>query len=84
MEWSSKSNKIFDSTIINWSNLFFFFFFFSHNHEKKKNGFVQGSISEIISKGIVSIFLPHGVGHFIGIDVHDTYVSPSVRNSFLS
>ncbi len=34
-------------------------------------GFLMGSIDEILESGAVSMFMPHGVGHGLGIDVHD-------------
>jgi Xaa-Pro aminopeptidase len=34
-------------------------------------GLAKGSVEEIIEKGTHKPFLPHRVGHFIGLDVHD-------------
>jgi Xaa-Pro dipeptidase len=34
-------------------------------------GFVDLSEEEAVARGVTSTFLPHGVGHFIGLQVHD-------------
>jgi len=34
-------------------------------------GLLRGSIDELISSGAVALFFPHGLGHLIGITVHD-------------
>jgi Xaa-Pro dipeptidase len=34
-------------------------------------GFIDLPEEEIVARGITSTFLPHGVGHFIGLQVHD-------------
>ena len=34
-------------------------------------GFVDPPEDDIVARGISSTFLPHGVGHFIGLQVHD-------------
>ena len=34
-------------------------------------GLVTGDIDEMLEKRIGFIFMPHGMGHFIGLDVHD-------------
>jgi Xaa-Pro aminopeptidase len=34
-------------------------------------GLLRGEISELISSGAVAVFFPHGLGHLIGITVHD-------------
>ncbi|MFR9578132.1 MAG: aminopeptidase P family protein [Rikenellaceae bacterium] len=33
--------------------------------------FLRGSTDEILESGVVSLFMPHGVGHGLGLDVHD-------------
>ncbi len=34
-------------------------------------GFLHGSLEEIEASNAVSLFMPHGVGHGLGLDVHD-------------
>ncbi len=34
-------------------------------------GLLRGSMDEIMESGAVSLFMPHGVGHGLGLDVHD-------------
>lgn len=34
-------------------------------------GLIQGNIDEMIKLRIPAIFMPHGLGHFLGIDTHD-------------
>ncbi|RUO63445.1 Xaa-Pro dipeptidase Metallo peptidase. MEROPS family M24B [Pseudidiomarina planktonica] len=41
-------------------------------------GFVKGTAEEIYDKGYTSAFFPHGLGHFIGLQVHD--VGGHLRN----
>jgi len=45
------------------------------------NGFVKGSLSDLDENNISRIFLPHGVGHFVGLDVHDGYSTPTILQS---
>lgn len=40
--------------------------------EKLRDGnLVKGDIDEMIKAGINAVFQPHGLGHLIGLDVHD-------------
>lgn len=39
--------------------------------ELKKGNLVQGDVNEMLEAGIGAIFQPHGLGHFLGLDVHD-------------
>jgi Xaa-Pro dipeptidase len=39
--------------------------------ELKKGNVVQGEIDEMMEANIGAIFQPHGLGHFLGLDVHD-------------
>ena len=36
-----------------------------------KRGLMAGDIKEIVSAGAHALFMPHGLGHMIGLDVHD-------------
>jgi len=37
----------------------------------KKYNFLQGNVDEMIANHIGSLFMPHGLGHLLGIDTHD-------------
>jgi Xaa-Pro aminopeptidase len=34
-------------------------------------GLLRGSVDELVDSGAAGLFFPHGVGHLIGLDVHD-------------
>jgi Xaa-Pro aminopeptidase len=34
-------------------------------------GLVKGSVDALSEAGIDRVFMPHGLGHFLGLDVHD-------------
>lgn len=34
-------------------------------------GLVRGDVQEMVADGIAGLFMPHGLGHNIGLDVHD-------------
>ncbi len=34
-------------------------------------GILQGKISDILAQDVQALFFPHGVGHLLGLDVHD-------------
>lgn len=37
----------------------------------KALGLMKGDVAEAVSKGAHALFMPHGLGHMIGLDVHD-------------
>lgn len=39
--------------------------------EFKKIEILRGNIEEMLEKGVYGVFLPHGLGHMMGLDVHD-------------
>eukprot|EP00798_Chlamydomonas_sp_ICE-L_P013190 gene13190-19023_t len=40
-------------------------------HLKDNMGLVTGSIDELIAAKVDRVFMPHGLSHFLGLDVHD-------------
>lgn len=46
--------------------------------ELKKLGIVQGDIEAMMEARLGAIFMPHGLGHFLGCDVHDVHGYPEV------
>eukprot|EP00029_Vermamoeba_vermiformis_P011524 TRINITY_DN6352_c0_g1_i1.p1 TRINITY_DN6352_c0_g1~~TRINITY_DN6352_c0_g1_i1.p1 ORF type:complete len:525 (-),score=177.12 TRINITY_DN6352_c0_g1_i1:380-1954(-) len=43
-----------------------------------KAGFVHGEVEDLIANGVMRVFMPHGLGHFVGVDVHDPGVSANL------
>ncbi|XP_014238633.1 xaa-Pro dipeptidase isoform X4 [Trichogramma pretiosum] len=37
----------------------------------KKADLLQGDVEDMIRSGVHAVFQPHGLGHFLGLDVHD-------------
>lgn len=37
----------------------------------KNLGLLEGDVDEMVAFGVPGLFMPHGVGHMIGMDVHD-------------
>ncbi|XP_049826665.1 xaa-Pro dipeptidase isoform X2 [Aethina tumida] len=37
----------------------------------KKGGLLKGDVQEMLDAGLAATFQPHGLGHFMGLDVHD-------------
>ncbi|MDR9446361.1 MAG: aminopeptidase P family protein [Balneolaceae bacterium] len=36
-----------------------------------EGGYVKGSVEDLMAQNIFALFFPHGLGHFLGLDVHD-------------
>lgn len=36
-----------------------------------ERGILRGDVEEMVSQGVHALFMPHGLGHMIGLDVHD-------------
>jgi len=39
--------------------------------EFKRHGLLKGDVSDMMKHHIGAVFMPHGLGHFLGIDTHD-------------
>jgi len=52
----------------------------------KDAGVLVGDVSAMIEKRLGAIFMPHGLGHFLGLDVHDVggYIGDATPRSLLS
>ena len=37
----------------------------------KRGGVLAGDVDEMLAADLGSTFMPHGLGHFIGLDTHD-------------
>ena len=42
-------------------------------------GLLKGSLDELLESQAVRVFFPHGIGHTLGLDVHDTQGGPARR-----
>lgn len=41
-------------------------------------GILKGDVDEMVKVHLGAVFFPHGLGHFMGIDVHDVGGYPEV------
>lgn len=46
--------------------------------ELVKLGLLQGDVDEMMKVNLGAVFMPHGLGHFMGIDTHDVGGYPEV------
>ena len=45
----------------------------------KDTGLLHGDVDEMMKLHLGAVFMPHGLGHFMGCDVHDVGGYPEVR-----
>ena len=50
-----------------------------HLEELVKIGILNGNLEDMMKVHMGSVFMPHGLGHLLGIDVHDVGGYPEVR-----
>ena len=48
--------------------------------ELKDIGLLQGSVDDMMAVHMGANFMPHGLGHFMGLDVHDVHGFPQVMD----
>lgn len=51
-----------------------------HLEELKKIGLLRGNVEDMVKVHLGAVFMPHGLGHFLGIDVHDVGGYPEVSS----
>ena len=54
-----------------------------HLEELVKIGILTGNVDDMMKVHMGSIFMPHGLGHLLGIDVHDVGGYPEVGDPYL-
>lgn len=52
-----------------------------HLEELTKIGILKGNVDDMVKVHLGAIFMPHGLGHLLGIDVHDVGGYPEVSVS---
>ena len=52
--------------------------------ELKAAGLLQGDVDEMMKVHMGAIFQPHGLGHLLGLDVHDVGGYPEVQQNILT
>ena len=52
----------------------------------KAAGILKGDVEEMLEKRVGAVFMPHGLGHFLGLDMHDVggYLGDALPRSNLS
>ena len=54
----------------------------THLEELKRLGLVTGDVDEMMKVRLGAVFMPHGLGHFMGLDTHDVGGYPEVWIQF--
>lgn len=49
-----------------------------HLEELTRIGILEGNVDDMVKVHLGAIFMPHGLGHLLGIDVHDVGGYPEV------
>lgn len=49
-----------------------------HLEELTRIGLLHGSVDAMLQVHLGAVFMPHGLGHFLGLDVHDVGGYPEV------
>ena len=48
----------------------------------KEAGLVQGDVAEMEKARLCAVFMPHGLGHLLGLDTHDVGGYPPVSHTY--